>query len=94
MVLYFKLWQRSLLVCHNLLLPLQAFYNLITALFRHTYLQHGMINFYFSKDAELEQINEMHSKAVLQIQEEHSNTLCKLGETVAEFERYLSFIKF
>uniref|UniRef100_A0A8B9FC90 Hyaluronan mediated motility receptor n=1 Tax=Amazona collaria TaxID=241587 RepID=A0A8B9FC90_9PSIT len=45
------------------------------------------------KNAELEQINEMHSKAVLQIQEEHSNTLRKLGETVAEFERYLCFIK-
>uniref|UniRef100_A0A672V1N0 Hyaluronan mediated motility receptor n=1 Tax=Strigops habroptila TaxID=2489341 RepID=A0A672V1N0_STRHB len=42
------------------------------------------------KNAELEQINEMHSKAVLEIQEEHSNTLRKLGETVAEFERYLS----
>ncbi|XP_010019767.1 PREDICTED: hyaluronan mediated motility receptor, partial [Nestor notabilis] len=40
------------------------------------------------KNAELEQINEMHSKAVLQIQEEHSNTLRKLGETVAEFESY------
>ncbi|NXK81951.1 HMMR protein, partial [Amazona guildingii] len=40
------------------------------------------------KNAELEQINEMHSKAVLQIQEERSNTLRKLGETVAEFESY------
>ncbi|KAM8994292.1 hyaluronan mediated motility receptor isoform 1-T1 [Ara ararauna] len=40
------------------------------------------------KNAELEQINEIHSKAVLQIQEEHSNTLRKLGETVAEFESY------
>ncbi|XP_033923142.1 hyaluronan mediated motility receptor isoform X1 [Melopsittacus undulatus] len=40
------------------------------------------------KNAELEQINEMHSKAVLQIQEEQSNTLRKLGETVAEFESY------
>ncbi|XP_030359661.1 hyaluronan mediated motility receptor isoform X2 [Strigops habroptila] len=40
------------------------------------------------KNAELEQINEMHSKAVLEIQEEHSNTLRKLGETVAEFESY------
>ncbi|NXG64998.1 HMMR protein, partial [Hemiprocne comata] len=40
------------------------------------------------KNAELEQIKEMHSNAVLQIQEEHSNTLCKLGETVAEFESY------
>ncbi|XP_054697630.1 hyaluronan mediated motility receptor [Grus americana] len=40
------------------------------------------------KNAELEQINEVHSNAVLQIQEEHSNTLCKLGQTVAEFESY------
>ncbi|XP_009878112.1 PREDICTED: hyaluronan mediated motility receptor [Charadrius vociferus] len=40
------------------------------------------------KNAELEQINETHSNAVLQIQEEHSNTLCKLGKTVAEFESY------
>ncbi|NXC49474.1 HMMR protein, partial [Penelope pileata] len=40
------------------------------------------------KDAELEQINELHSNAVLQIQEEHNNTLRKLGENVAEFESY------
>ncbi|XP_035758362.1 hyaluronan mediated motility receptor [Egretta garzetta] len=40
------------------------------------------------KNAELEQMNEMHSNAVLQIQEEHSNTLRKLGETVAELESY------
>ncbi|XP_051487486.1 hyaluronan mediated motility receptor [Apus apus] len=40
------------------------------------------------KNAELEQIKEIHSNAVLQIQEKHSNTLCKLGETVADFERY------
>ncbi|KFP79652.1 Hyaluronan mediated motility receptor, partial [Apaloderma vittatum] len=40
------------------------------------------------KNAELEEINEMHSKALFQIQEEHSNTLCKLGTTVAEFESY------
>ncbi|NXN09466.1 HMMR protein, partial [Indicator maculatus] len=40
------------------------------------------------KNAELEQINKTHSNAVLQIQEEHSNTLCKLGQTVAEFESY------
>lgn len=62
-------------------------------MFRRTYLQRGMLNFYFRKNAELEQINEMHSNAVLQIQEEHSNTLRKLGKTVADFERYLSFIK-
>ncbi|NXV75909.1 HMMR protein, partial [Atlantisia rogersi] len=40
------------------------------------------------KNAELERINELHSNTVLQIQEEHSNTLCKLGKTVAEFESY------
>uniref|UniRef100_A0A8C8BGT6 Hyaluronan mediated motility receptor n=1 Tax=Otus sunia TaxID=257818 RepID=A0A8C8BGT6_9STRI len=40
------------------------------------------------KNAELEQINEKHSNAVVQIQAEHSNTLRKLGETVAEFESY------
>nr|XP_010304456.1 PREDICTED: hyaluronan mediated motility receptor [Balearica regulorum gibbericeps] len=40
------------------------------------------------KNAELEQINEVHSNAVLQIQEEHTNTLRKLGQTVAEFESY------
>ncbi|XP_064017799.1 hyaluronan mediated motility receptor isoform X3 [Pogoniulus pusillus] len=37
---------------------------------------------------ELEQINKTHSNVVLQIQEEHSNMLCKLGQTVAEFESY------
>uniref|UniRef100_A0A8B9PBG9 Hyaluronan mediated motility receptor n=1 Tax=Apteryx owenii TaxID=8824 RepID=A0A8B9PBG9_APTOW len=40
------------------------------------------------KNADLEQISEMHSNAVLQIQEEHSNTLRKLGKTIAEFESY------
>ncbi|NWW57267.1 HMMR protein, partial [Ifrita kowaldi] len=40
------------------------------------------------KNAELEQIKEMHSSAVLQIQEEHSNTLQKLGKAVADFESY------
>ncbi|NXJ02758.1 HMMR protein, partial [Psophia crepitans] len=40
------------------------------------------------KNAELEQINAVHSSAVSQIQEELSNTLCKLGQTVAEFESY------
>ncbi|KFQ67466.1 Hyaluronan mediated motility receptor, partial [Phaethon lepturus] len=40
------------------------------------------------KNAKLEQMNEMHSNAIVQIQEEHSNTLCKLGKTVAEFESY------
>ncbi|XP_047920746.1 hyaluronan mediated motility receptor isoform X3 [Anser cygnoides] len=43
---------------------------------------------FVKKNAELEQINEMHSRAVRQIQEEHSNTLCKLGKTLAEFESY------
>ncbi|XP_030315047.1 hyaluronan mediated motility receptor [Calypte anna] len=40
------------------------------------------------KNVELEQMKETHSNAVLQIQEEHSNTLGKLGKTVAEFESY------
>ncbi|NWQ95159.1 HMMR protein, partial [Burhinus bistriatus] len=40
------------------------------------------------KNAELEKINETHSNAVLQMQEEHSNILHKLGKTVAEFESY------
>ncbi|XP_010148027.1 PREDICTED: hyaluronan mediated motility receptor, partial [Eurypyga helias] len=40
------------------------------------------------KNAELEQINEMHSNTVSLIREEHSNTLRKLGKTVAEFESY------
>ncbi|CAM5133206.1 unnamed protein product [Eretmochelys imbricata] len=40
------------------------------------------------KNAELERTNETHSKAILQMQEEHSNTLRKLGESVAEFESY------
>ncbi|XP_027689410.2 hyaluronan mediated motility receptor isoform X1 [Chelonia mydas] len=40
------------------------------------------------KNAELERTNETHSKAILQMQEEHSNTLRKLGESVTEFESY------
>ncbi|NXU96334.1 HMMR protein, partial [Cettia cetti] len=40
------------------------------------------------KNAELEQIKAVHSSAVLKIQEEHSNTLQKLGETIADFESY------
>ncbi|NWR70844.1 HMMR protein, partial [Centropus unirufus] len=40
------------------------------------------------KNAELEQINEKHSNAVVQVQEEYSNTLRKLGHTVAELESY------
>ncbi|KAM9373316.1 hyaluronan mediated motility receptor [Phaethornis superciliosus] len=40
------------------------------------------------KNAELEQMKETHSNAVLQIQEEHSKTLGKLGKIVAEFESY------
>uniref|UniRef100_A0A8V0Y3C0 Hyaluronan mediated motility receptor n=1 Tax=Gallus gallus TaxID=9031 RepID=A0A8V0Y3C0_CHICK len=41
------------------------------------------------KNAELEQIKERHSSTVLQIQEELNNTLHKLGENVAEFERMI-----
>ncbi|XP_015731441.1 hyaluronan mediated motility receptor [Coturnix japonica] len=44
------------------------------------------------KNAELEQIKEMHSNTVLQIQEELNNTLRKLGENVAEFESYKTTI--
>ncbi|NXP77926.1 HMMR protein, partial [Ramphastos sulfuratus] len=40
------------------------------------------------KNEELEQVNKTHSNAVLQIKEEHRNMLCKLGQTVAEFESY------
>ncbi|NXR25111.1 HMMR protein, partial [Cinclus mexicanus] len=40
------------------------------------------------KNAELEQIKAMHSSALLKIQEEHSNTLQKLGKTIADFESY------
>uniref|UniRef100_A0A8C8RFF7 Hyaluronan mediated motility receptor n=1 Tax=Pelusios castaneus TaxID=367368 RepID=A0A8C8RFF7_9SAUR len=40
------------------------------------------------KNAELERTNETHSKAIVQMQEEHSNTLRKLGESIAEFESY------
>lgn len=47
----------------------------------------------FRKNAELEQIKERHSSTVLQIQEELNNTLRKLGENVAEFERYFSCTK-
>uniref|UniRef100_A0A452IEW2 Hyaluronan-mediated motility receptor C-terminal domain-containing protein n=1 Tax=Gopherus agassizii TaxID=38772 RepID=A0A452IEW2_9SAUR len=44
------------------------------------------------KNVELERTNETHSKAIVQLQEEHSNTLRKLGESVAEFERYLCLL--
>lgn len=60
--------------------------------FTHTSLHQAMLNFYFRKNAELEQIKAMHSSAVLKVQEEHSNTLQELGKTIADFERYLSFI--
>ncbi|OXB61179.1 hypothetical protein ASZ78_000872, partial [Callipepla squamata] len=54
----------------------------------HAHVQHGLLNAYFRKHAELEQIKEMHSNTVLQIQEELNNALHKLGENVAEFESY------
>ncbi|XP_066471144.1 hyaluronan mediated motility receptor isoform X4 [Tiliqua scincoides] len=41
------------------------------------------------KAKELETAAESHSTAVLKMQEEHSNALCKLGETIAEFEKML-----
>ncbi|NWI86444.1 HMMR protein, partial [Pitta sordida] len=40
------------------------------------------------KNAELEQIREIHCSAVLQMQEDHSSALQKLGKTVADFESY------
>ncbi|KAL8211680.1 UNVERIFIED_CONTAM: hypothetical protein K2H54_011431, partial [Gekko kuhli] len=40
------------------------------------------------KNAELEKMAQAHRNAVVQIKEEHSNTLCKLGENIAEFEIY------
>nr|XP_056708283.1 hyaluronan mediated motility receptor [Euleptes europaea] len=40
------------------------------------------------KNAELEKMTEAHTNAIVQMKEEHSNTLCKLGETIAEFETY------
>ncbi|OXB80927.1 UNVERIFIED_CONTAM: hypothetical protein H355_006010 [Colinus virginianus] len=54
----------------------------------HAHVQHGLLDAYFRKNAELEQIKEMHSNTVLQIQEELNNALRKLGENVAEFESY------
>uniref|UniRef100_A0A8D0HA38 Hyaluronan mediated motility receptor n=1 Tax=Sphenodon punctatus TaxID=8508 RepID=A0A8D0HA38_SPHPU len=41
------------------------------------------------KSGELERANEMHSNAIVQIQEAHNNTLCQLEEIIAEFERML-----
>lgn len=61
-------------------------------MFTHAFLQSAMLNFYFRKNAELEQIRAMHSSAILKIQEEHSNTLQELGKVTADFDRYLSFI--
>ncbi|NWX83894.1 HMMR protein, partial [Nothoprocta pentlandii] len=40
------------------------------------------------KNADLEQLAETHRNAILQIHEEHSHTLRKLGETIAELESY------
>ncbi|XP_006133663.1 hyaluronan mediated motility receptor isoform X2 [Pelodiscus sinensis] len=40
------------------------------------------------KNTELKRTSETHSKAIAQMQEEHSNTLRKLGESIAEFESY------
>uniref|UniRef100_A0A8D0H907 Hyaluronan mediated motility receptor n=1 Tax=Sphenodon punctatus TaxID=8508 RepID=A0A8D0H907_SPHPU len=40
------------------------------------------------KSGELERANEMHSNAIVQIQEAHNNTLCQLEEIIAEFESY------
>ncbi|XP_015280995.1 PREDICTED: hyaluronan mediated motility receptor [Gekko japonicus] len=40
------------------------------------------------KNTELEKMAQAHRNAIVQIKEEHSNTLCKLGENIAEFEIY------
>ncbi|KAJ6668058.1 hypothetical protein lerEdw1_016379 [Lerista edwardsae] len=40
------------------------------------------------KTKELERAAESHSTAILKMQEEHSDALCKLGETIAEFDNY------
>uniref|UniRef100_A0A7M4FUX5 Hyaluronan mediated motility receptor n=1 Tax=Crocodylus porosus TaxID=8502 RepID=A0A7M4FUX5_CROPO len=40
------------------------------------------------KNVELQRISDLHNSAMSQLQEEHSNTLRKLGEKIAEFESY------
>ncbi|XP_019362039.1 PREDICTED: hyaluronan mediated motility receptor [Gavialis gangeticus] len=40
------------------------------------------------KNVELQRISDLHNSAMSQLQEEHSNTLRKLGENIAEFESY------
>ncbi|KAH0629671.1 hypothetical protein JD844_011917 [Phrynosoma platyrhinos] len=40
------------------------------------------------KNAELKKMTELHSNVIEKKQKEHSNALCKLGETAAEFEIY------
>ncbi|XP_077183302.1 hyaluronan mediated motility receptor isoform X2 [Paroedura picta] len=40
------------------------------------------------KNTELEEMAQAHRNTVVQMKEEHSNTLCKLGENIAEFETY------
>ncbi|XP_042311714.1 hyaluronan mediated motility receptor isoform X2 [Sceloporus undulatus] len=42
------------------------------------------------KNAELKKMTELHSNVIEKKQKEHSNALCKLGETTAEFEIYKS----
>ncbi|XP_054833293.1 hyaluronan mediated motility receptor isoform X2 [Eublepharis macularius] len=44
------------------------------------------------KNAELEKMADMHRSAIVQMKDEHSNTLCKLGETIAEFETYKAHV--
>ncbi|XP_006015763.1 hyaluronan mediated motility receptor [Alligator sinensis] len=40
------------------------------------------------KNVELQRINDLHTSAMRQMQEEHGNTLRKLGKNIAEFESY------
>ncbi|XP_028573263.2 hyaluronan mediated motility receptor isoform X2 [Podarcis muralis] len=44
------------------------------------------------KTEELEKLGSLRRSTVVKMQEEHSNTLCRLGETVAEFETYKAFV--
>ncbi|XP_060096613.1 hyaluronan mediated motility receptor isoform X2 [Heteronotia binoei] len=44
------------------------------------------------KNMELQKMAQAHRDAIAQMKEEHSNTLCKLGENIAEFETYKAYV--
>ncbi|XP_020663544.3 hyaluronan mediated motility receptor isoform X1 [Pogona vitticeps] len=44
------------------------------------------------KNTELKKMAEFHSSAIEKMQEEHNTTMCKLGETTAEFEIYKAHV--